>query len=264
MVGRVITITSGKGGVGKTTTTANLSAAVAAMGKKVVCIDADIGLRNLDLIMGLETRIRKDLVDLVERNVPLEEVLIQHRLQPNLYLIPASQSRDKSAVSPQQMIALGDRLRPLFDMIFVDCPAGIERGFRNAVAPADEVLIVTNPEVSAVRDADRVIGILQAEKRKLPIRLILNRVRPEMVRRGEMLSPDDIMDILGKDIKLIGVVPEDENIIIAGNRGAPNPDSKAGQAYRDIARRLQGDEVPIALDGGKPGILNRIARLFGG
>lgn len=262
MGGRVITITSGKGGVGKTTTTANLSAAVANMGKRVVCIDADIGLRNLDLIMGLEQRIRKDLVDLVERNAPLEEVLIQHRLQPNLFLIPASQSRDKSAVSPQQMITLCNQLREQFEMIFVDCPAGIERGFRNAVAPADEVIIVTNPEVSAVRDADRVIGILQAEKRKLPIRLVLNRVRPEMVRRGEMLSPDDIVDILGKEIRMIGVVPEDENIIIAGNRGAPNADSKAGQAYRDIARRLNGEDVPINMDN-KPGLFNRIAKLFG-
>jgi septum site-determining protein MinD len=259
---QVVTITSGKGGVGKTTTTANLSAALAQLDKKVVCIDADIGLRNLDLIMGVENRIRYDIVDVVEKRAKAKQAMIQHKLMPTLYLIPAAQTRDKSAVSPSQMVALVNDLRDEFDYILVDSPAGIERGFQNAVAPADEVLIVTNPEVSAVRDADRIIGILEANNRKVPMRLIINRVKQEMVRRGEMLSADDVVDIL--NIKLLGIVPEDESVLIAGNKGTPDPNSKAGQAFRNIAQRLQGVDVPImSLDGGG-GLLQRIVRLFGG
>lgn len=259
---RVVTITSGKGGVGKTTTTANLSAALAQLEKKVVCIDADIGLRNLDLIMGLESRIRYDIVDVVEGRAKVRQAMIQHKLMPSLYLIPAAQTRDKSAVSPSQMMGIVKELREEFDFIMIDSPAGIERGFQNAVAPADEVVIVTNPEVSAVRDADRIIGLLESNNRKLPMRLIINRVKPEMVRRGEMLSADDVVDILS--IKLLGIVPDDESVLIAGNKGTPDPASKAGTAFRNIARRLLGEEVPFMnLDGGTS-IFQRIVRLFGG
>ncbi|MBX3081178.1 MAG: septum site-determining protein MinD [Anaerolineae bacterium] len=259
---RVVTITSGKGGVGKTTTTANLSAALAQLEKKVVCIDADIGLRNLDLIMGVENRIRYDIVDVVEGRAKIRQAMIQHKLMPTLHLIPAAQTRDKSAVSPSQMVNIVKELRDEFDFIMIDSPAGIERGFQNAVAPADEVVIVTNPEVSAVRDADRIIGLLEANNRKLPMRLIINRVKPEMVRRGEMLSADDVVDILS--IKLLGIVPDDESVLIAGNKGTPDPNSKAGTAFRNIARRLLGEEVPFMnLDGGTS-ILQRIVRLFGG
>lgn len=262
MSARVITITSGKGGVGKTTTTANLSAALALLGQKVVSIDADIGLRNLDLIMGVENRIVYDLVDVVEGRSKLRQAMIKHKLFPELYLIPAAQTRDKTAVSPAQMVSIVQELRPEFDFIVIDSPAGIERGFRNAVAPADEVLIVTNPEVSAVRDADRIIGLIEAAERKIPMRLIINRVKPDMVRRGEMLSAEDVIDILS--IQLIGIVPEDENILIAGNKGTPDQQSKAGTAFRNIAQRLMGKDIPLAELNGSSNIFQRIARLFGG
>lgn len=260
---RVITITSGKGGVGKTTTTANLSAALALLGKKVCAIDADIGLRNLDLILGVESRIRYDLVDVVEGRAKLKQTMIPHKLMPDLYLIPAAQNRDKTAVSPSQMVSVVKELRENdFDFVLIDSPAGIERGFQNAVAPADEVLIVTNPEVSAVRDADRIIGILEGGNRKLPMRLIINRVKPEMIRRGEMLSSDDVVDIL--NIKLIGIVPDDESVLIAGNKGQADSDSRAGQAFRNIARRLLGEDVPfMSMDSGG-NLFQRIARLFSG
>src|SRR5574341_1502378 len=213
MGARVITITSGKGGVGKTTATANLGVALARMNKQVVVIDADIGLRNLDIVMGLENRIVYDLVDIVEGRCKLRQAMIKHKQFNDLFLIPAAQTRDKTAVSPADMIQITNKLRPEFDFILIDSPAGIERGFRNAVAPADEVLIVTNPEVSAVRDADRIVGLLEADSRKLPMRLIINRVKQDMIRRGEMLSPEDIMDILS--INLIGIIPDDESVLIA-------------------------------------------------
>jgi septum site-determining protein MinD len=264
MGARVITITSGKGGVGKTTATANISVALALLNKKVVAIDADIGLRNLDVILGLENRIVYDLVDVVDGRCKLRQAMIKHKAYPDLYLIPAAQTRDKTAVSPSDMIELAQQLRPEFDFILVDSPAGIERGFRNAIAPADEVLILTNPEVSSVRDADRIIGLLEAEE-KGPGRLIVNRVKMEMIRRGEMMSMDDVVDILA--IKLIGVVPEDENVLTSSNRGEPaagDSKSKAGQAFRNIARRLIGEEVPfMPLDEGK-GFLERFVRLFSG
>lgn len=259
---KVVTITSGKGGVGKTTSTANLSAALAQLDKKVVCIDADIGLRNLDLIMGVENRIRYDIVDVVEGRAKVKQAMIQHKLMPSLWLIPAAQTRDKSAVSPSQMVKLVAELREEFDFILVDSPAGIERGFQNAVAPADEVLIVTNPEVSAVRDADRIIGILEANNRKVPMRLLINRVKPEMVRRGEMLSAEDVVDILS--ISLLGIIPEDESVLIAGNKGTPDPNSKAGHAFRNIARRLLGEDVPMIDINTNVSFLQRIVRLFGG
>lgn len=263
MGAKVVTITSGKGGVGKTTTTANLGVALARIGKRVVVIDADIGLRNLDVVMGLENRIVYDLVDIIEGRCKWRQALIKHKQFPDLHLIPAAQTRDKNAVSPADMIQLTDKLRPEFDFILIDSPAGIERGYRNAVAPADEVLIVTNPEVSAVRDADRVIGLLEADN-KGPARLILNRLKSEMVRKGEMMSPDDVTDILA--IKLIGIVPEDEGVIPASNSGTPitlNEHSRAGIAFRDIARRLAGEELPITHTESALGFFGRIARLLG-
>jgi septum site-determining protein MinD len=265
MSARVVTITSGKGGVGKTTATANLGVALALMGKKVVCIDADIGLRNLDVVMGLENRIVYDLVDVVEGRAKLRQAMIRDkRLKEDLYLIPAAQTRDKTAVSPSDMVRLCDELRPKVDYILIDSPAGIERGFRNAVAPADEVIIVTNPEVSSVRDADRIIGLIEAEQ-KGPGNLVVNRVKPEMVKRGDMLSPDDIIDILA--IKLIGLVPEDERILISTNQGSPaslNPEeSKAGQAFHNIGKRLMGQTVPFMdLDEDK-GFVQRLLKALG-
>lgn len=264
MGAQVITITSGKGGVGKTTTTANLGVALARTGYKVVVIDADIGLRNLDVVMGLENRIVYDLVDVIEGRCKLRQAMIKHKQFPNLYLIPAAQTRDKNAVSPSDMVKICNELRPHYDYILVDSPAGIERGFRNAVAPADEILIVTNPEVSAVRDADRIIGLLEAEE-KGPGKLIINRLRADMIRRGEMLSPTDITDILA--IKIIGIVPEDENVVTASNSGIPvtlNENSRAGVAFRNIARRIVGEEVPFMQLEEPRGFFQRLSRLFGG
>lgn len=265
MTARVITITSGKGGVGKTTATANIGVALAALGNKVACVDADIGLRNLDVVMGLENRIVYDIVDVVEGRARLRQAMIKDkRLKEELYLIPAAQTRDKTAVSPSDMIRLCDELRLLVDFILIDSPAGIERGFRNAIAPADEVLIVTNPEVSSVRDADRIIGLIEAEG-KGPGRLIINRVKPDMVRRGDMLSPEDVVDILA--IQLIGLVPEDETILISTNRGLPAAlqleQSRAGRAFRDIARRLMGEEVPFAPLDEEKGWMQRLLRRLG-
>ena len=262
MTAKVITVTSGKGGVGKTTVTANLGAALASIGHKVVCIDADIGLRNLDVVLGLENRIVYDLVDIVEGRCRLRQAMIRDKRLPDLFLIPAAQTRDKSAISPSDMIALADELRPDYDWILIDCPAGIERGFRNAVAPADIVMVVTNPEVSAVRDADRIIGLVEAEE-KGPARLVINRIKPEMIRRGDMLAVDDIMELLA--VQLIGLVPDDENVLMSTNRGIPvalDGKSKAGQAFRNIARRLKGEEVPFMHLEETGGIFNRISRMI--
>jgi septum site-determining protein MinD len=264
MGAKVITITSGKGGVGKTTTTANLGVALARIGKKVVVIDADIGLRNLDVVMGLENRIVYDLVDVIEGRCRLRQAMIKHKQFPELYLIPAAQTRDKTSVSPADMIHICDKLRNEFDFIIIDSPAGIERGFRNAIAPADEVLIVTNPEVSAVRDADRIVGLLEAEH-KNPGKLILNRLKPEMVKKGDMLSAADVVDILA--LEIIGIVPEDDHVIPASNSGVPvtlNENSRAGVAFRNIARRLTGEKVPIMDLETNTGFFQRLAKFFGG
>jgi septum site-determining protein MinD len=262
MSAKIVTITSGKGGVGKTTATANLGASMANNGYRVVCIDADIGLRNLDVVMGLENRIVYDLVDVVEGRCKLRQAMIRDKHLQDLYLIPAAQTRDKTSVSPQDMIRLSDELRDEYDWVFVDSPAGIERGFRNALAPADIVLIVTNPEVSAVRDADRIIGLIEAEE-KGPGKLVVNRVKPEMVQRGDMLATEDILDVLA--IELIGVVPEDETVITAANRGssaALDSRSKAGRAFQNIARRLNGEDVPFENLQARDGFFGRISRIM--
>lgn len=263
MAAEIITITSGKGGVGKTTAVANIAVALATNGSKVVCIDGDIGLRNLDVILGLENRIVYDIVDVIEGRCRLKQAMIRDKKLSGLFLIPAAQTRDKNAVSASDMNRLIKDLRSECDYVLIDSPAGIERGFKNAIAPADRVVVVTNPEVSAVRDADRVIGILEAEG-KGPGSLILNRLNPLMVKKNDMLSPDDVLDLLA--IELLGIVPEDEGVIVGSNRGAPvsaDPKSRAGQAFRNIARRITGEEVPF-LDLDKTGSLwERIQSLAG-
>lgn len=258
--GRVITITSGKGGVGKTTLTANLGVALAAQGKKVVAIDADIGLRNLDIIMGLENRIVYDLIDVIEGRCKLRQAMVKHKQYPSLYLLPAAQTRDKTALKPIQMLRLAEALKKEFDFILIDSPAGIERGFQNAIAPADEVLIVTNPEISSVRDADRVIGIIEAKSKNIPTNLVLNRIKPEMVKRGDMLSADDVREILA--VKIIGIVPEDETVLIAGNTGNPGTAAKASIEFNNIARRLLGEQIPFPTYDDEPSFLQRLFKRF--
>lgn len=257
MTAKVLTITSGKGGVGKTTAVANIGVALAAKGQKVVCVDSDIGLRNLDVVMGLENRIVYDLVDVVEGRCRLRQAMIRDKRVPELYLIPAAQTRDKSAVSPSDMIRICNELRPECDWVLIDSPAGIERGFHNAIAGADKIIVMTNPEISAVRDADRVIGLVEAEE-KGPPELILNRLNSAMVKRGNMISVEDVLDLLA--IKLLGIVPEDENVIVASNKGTPlalDAKSKAGLAFQNIARRLMGEEVPF-LDLDSKGLWQRL------
>lgn len=262
MTATVVTITSGKGGVGKTTTTANLAVALASGGQKVVCLDADIGLRNLDVVLGLENRIVYDLVDIVEGRCRLRQAMIRDKRMPELYLIPAAQTRDKNAISPSDMVRLTDDLREEFDWILIDSPAGIERGFRNSVAPADSVLVVTNPEVSSVRDADRIIGLIESEE-KGPARLIINRLNAGMVKRGDMLAPEDVLELLAID--LLGIVPEDENVIVSSNRGQPvalEMKTKAGQAFHNIARRLKGENVPFLNLDEKEDFFQKLSRII--
>ena len=260
MVAKVVTVTSGKGGVGKTTATANIATALASENLKVVCIDADIGLRNLDVVLGLENRIVYDLVDVVEGRCRLRQAMIRDKRLPELHLIPAAQTRDKTAISPSDMVRLCDELRADHDWIIIDSPAGIERGFRNAIAPADIILVVTNPEVSAVRDADRIIGLVEAEE-KGPARLVINRIKPDMVRRGDMLTVEDVLELLA--VELIGMVPDDEIVLTSTNRGMPvvlDGKSRAGQAFRNIARRLKGEKIPFLSMDNEGGLLGRLAR----
>ena len=257
----VIVITSGKGGVGKTTTSANVGTGLAVLGTKTVLIDTDIGLRNLDVVMGLENRIVYNLVDVVEGNCRMKQALIRDKRYPNLYLLPSAQTRDKTAVSPEQMKKLVDDLRDEFDYILLDCPAGIERGFQNAIAGAERALVVTTPEVSAIRDADRIIGLLEAADMGM-IDLIVNRIRMDMVRRGDMMSMDDVMDILA--VNVIGVVPDDESIVISTNQGEPlvGMGSMAGQAYLNICRRLMGEQIPFLSLDTQPKLLSRLSSLL--
>lgn len=262
-MGEVIVITSGKGGVGKTTTTANLGTGFALSGKKVVLIDADIGLRNLDVVMGLENRIVYDLVDVTEGNCRLKQALIRDKRYETLYLLPAAQTRDKTAVSPEQMRQLSEELSQEFDYVIIDCPAGIEQGFKNAIAGADRAVIVTTPEVSAVRDADRIIGLLESEGKHNP-KLVVNRIRPQMVKKGDMMNIDDIIDILAVD--LLGIIPEDEYIVISTNRGEPavaNPISLAGTAYNNIVRRLMGENIPLMTLETNDGFIKKLKKIFG-
>ena len=257
----VIVITSGKGGVGKTTSTANIGTGLAKLGKSVVMIDTDIGLRNLDVVMGLENRIVYNLVDVVEGNCRMKQALIKDKRYSNLCLLPSAQTRDKTAVNPEQMKKLIEELRPEFDYILLDCPAGIEQGFKNAIAAADRALIVTTPEVSAIRDADRIIGLLEANDIHR-INLIVNRLRMDMVKRGDMMSIEDVIDILAID--LIGAVPDDEHIVIATNQGEPlaGDSSLAGTAYMNICKRILGEEVPLMNLESNRGFFARIAKLF--
>ena len=243
-MGEVIGITSGKGGVGKTTTTANIGTGLAQMDKKVILIDTDIGLRNLDVVMGLENRIVYNLVDVIEGNCRLKQAVIRDRKYPNLYLIPSAQTKDKTAVNPEQMKKLTEELKDEFDYILLDCPAGIEQGFQNAIAGADRALVVTTPEVSAIRDADRIIGLLEANGFQ-QMDLIINRLRMDMVRRGDMMSAQDVVDILA--IPLIGIIPDDENVVVATNQGEPlvGSASPAGQAYANVVGRVEGKEIPF-------------------
>ncbi len=256
-MGEVIVVTSGKGGVGKTTTTANVGTGLAMLDKKVVLIDTDIGLRNLDVVMGLENRIVYNLVDVIEGTCRIRNALIKDKRYPNLYLLPSAQTRDKNAVNPEQMRKLAEELRDEFDYILMDCPAGIEQGFKNAIAGADRALVVTTPEVSAVRDADRIIGLLESNEMK-QTHLIVNRLRNDMVKRGDMMSSDDVCEILAVD--LIGIVPDDENIVISTNQGEPlaGSDSLAGRAYMNIARRITGEDIPFMDLNGKTSIFEKL------
>ena len=257
----VIVITSGKGGVGKTTTTANIGTGLAQLNKKVVMIDTDIGLRNLDVVMGLENRIVYNLVDVIEGKCRIRQALIKDKRYPELCLLPSAQTRDKDAVTPEQMVALINELREEFDYILLDCPAGIEQGFKNAVAGADRALVVTTPEVSAIRDADRIVGLLEANEMKR-IDLIVNRLRVDMVKRGEMMTVDDVTDILA--VNLLGAVPDDEQIVISTNRGEPlvGTNCLAGKAYSNICHRIMGEEVPFLNLNEKQGVLEKLKDIF--
>lgn len=257
----VIVVTSGKGGVGKTTATANIGTGLSRLNQKTVLVDTDIGLRNLDVVMGLENRIVYNLVDVIEGNCRLKQALIRDKHYANLYLLPAAQTRDKSAVTPEQMQKLTEDLRQHFDYILLDCPAGIEQGFRNAVAGADRAIVVTTPEVSAIRDADRIIGLLEADGMK-QMELLINRLRPDLIGRGDMMSVEDVAEILA--VPLIGAVPDDTNIVVSSNQGEPlaGSDTPSGQAFFNVARRILGEPVPIPDFSKGSSVLHRVFSFF--
>ena len=261
MAGKMIVVTSGKGGVGKTTTVANIGTALAKKKYSVVMIDADIGLRNLDVVMGLENRIVYHLVDIIEGKCRKQQAMLRDRKLNNLYIIPAAQTREKNAVTPEQMRNLCTELADEFDYVLIDCPAGIEQGFKNAVAGAHTAIVVTTPEVSAIRDADRVIGLLEAALLK-DIHLIINRLNHRMVKKGDMMSTEDIISLLA--IPLLGVVPESEEVVVSTNRGTPlvhDRGSKAGFAFQTIAARLNGEDVALDMDQ-KVTIIDRVKRFI--
>ena len=263
MSGRVIVITSGKGGVGKTTTSANIGTALARAGKKVVLIDTDLGLRNLDLLLGLENRIVYTIVDVVEERCKLKQALVKDKKNPNLCLLAAAQTRDKSAITQEQLKNICEELKKDYDFILVDCPAGIEQGFQNAVAGASEAIVVTTPEMSAVRDADRIIGLLEAREEIKSYKLLLNRVRPNLIKSNDMMSVEDVVEILSAD--LIGIIPEDTGIITSTNKGEPivnDEKSLAGQAYNNVARRIMGDDVEFMNLTEKKGFLAKLKSFF--
>jgi len=264
MADKVICITSGKGGVGKSTITANLGTALAMKGFKVVAIDADIGLRNLDLILGLENRIVYDVVHVVEGVIPPEKALVKDKRTKNLYLLPAAQTKDKSAVKPEDLVKVVEELRNNYDFILIDSPAGIEEGFKTAVTPADTVIVVANPEMASIRDADRVVGLCEAMQKSEP-KLIVNRIDPTKVAKGDMLDAGDVVQILS--LELIGIVPEDKNMVSYVNRGKPAvlfPDSIAGKALRNVADRLLGKEVPFMDLNVPEGFFKKLRKLLGG
>jgi septum site-determining protein MinD len=261
MAGKTIVVTSGKGGVGKTTTVANLGTTLAKKKYSVVMIDTDIGLRNLDVVMGLENRIVFNLVDIIEGKCRQEQAMIRDRKLPNLFMIPAAQTREKNSITPEQMKELCSNLAEEFDYVLIDCPAGIEQGFKNAIAGAETALVVTTPEVSAIRDADRVIGLLEAAMVR-HISLIINRLNAKMVKRGDMMSTDDIISLLS--VPLLGVVPESEEVVVSTNRGVPlvhDRSSKAGAAFRNMAARLNGEGLPTDGDASN-GFFGRMKRLI--
>lgn len=259
----VIVVTSGKGGVGKTTTTANVGTALALQGKSVVLVDTDIGLRNLDLVMGLENRIVYDLMDVIENRCRLNKALIRDKRYEGLFLLPAPQTRNKEEVTPEQMKKLCDELREQYDYVILDCPAGMEQGFKNAVAGADRAIVVTSPEVSAIRDADRIIALLE-KYGVSQMQLVINRVRMDMVKRGDMMSMDDVTNILA--VELLGVVPDDEQIVVTTNKGEPASALNAGlagKAFTNIARRLLNEDVPYLNLSSNNSFLGRLKRAFG-
>ncbi len=262
-MGKAFVITSGKGGVGKTTAVANIGTGLAMKGYSVALVDTDIGLRNLDLLLGLENRIVYNIVDVAEKKCQLKQALIRDKRLNNLYLLPAAQTREKDAINRDQMIEIIENLRPSFDYILIDCPAGIEQGFKNAIAGADYAIVITTPEVAAVRDADRVIGLLEANGFRDPV-LIINRVRPEMVKKGNMLGIEDVLEILA--IKLLGIVPEDEEIIISINKGEPiifnNNKSKAGIAFSLIVDSILGEKVDWNNVFTEPTLIDRLRKFF--
>lgn len=263
-MGEKIVITSGKGGVGKTTTSANLGASLASMGKKVVIVDGDVGLRNLDVVLGMESRIVFDLIDVVEGRVQCEKALIKDRRLPNLFILPASQTRDKDAITPDQMEKVIDTLAQTHDYVIIDCPAGIEQGFKNAIAGANKAIVVVTPEVSSVRDADRIIGLLEAHEIE-DIHLIINRLRVDMVAKGDMLAIQDVTDILRLD--LLGVVPDNPEIVVSTNKGEPvilQQKSKSGACYQRIAQRVCGEKVEIPSFEEHTGLIQKVKGLFGG
>ncbi|MDX8046565.1 septum site-determining protein MinD [Gracilibacillus sp. S3-1-1] len=262
-MGEAIVITSGKGGVGKTTTTANLGTSLALLDKKVCLIDTDIGLRNLDVVMGLENRIIYDIVDVVENRCKISQALIKDKRFDCLYLLPAAQTSDKSALTPEGMYRIIEELKPDYDYILIDCPAGIEQGYRNAVAGADKSIVVTTPEKSSVRDADRIIGLLEQEDMEPP-HLIVNRIRNHMVQNGDMLDVDEIVQVLSID--LLGIVADDDDVIKASNHGEPvafQPNTKASIAYRNISRRILGESVPLVSLDEKITFMDKVKKVFG-